>query len=55
MKLSFIIEGEIKTLHDKLKPMQFMTTKSVQQKILKSILHTGDGDKHSHETMGINK
>jgi hypothetical protein len=36
--LSFITEGEIHTIHDKQKLMQFMTSKSVQ-KILMEIVY----------------
>jgi hypothetical protein len=36
--LSFITEGEINTIHDKQKLMQFMTSKSVK-KVLKEILY----------------
>jgi hypothetical protein len=32
-----------------------MTTKSALPKIFKGFLHTEDEDKHSHESMGINK
>jgi hypothetical protein len=32
-----------------------MTTKLALQKILKGILHAEDEDKHSHESIGINK
>jgi hypothetical protein len=46
-KLSFKIEGEIKTLHNKQKLKQHMTTKPPLQKILKGILHTEDENKHS--------
>jgi hypothetical protein len=54
-KLSFIVEGEIKTLHDKQKLKKFMTTKPVLQKILKGILHTEGEDKHDHKNTGENK
>jgi hypothetical protein len=54
-KLSLIIEGEIKTFHDKQKQKQFITTKPALKKILKGILHTEDEDKHSHECVGMNK
>jgi hypothetical protein len=39
-KLSFLIEGEIKTFHNKEKLKEFMTTKPALQKILKGLLHT---------------
>jgi hypothetical protein len=35
--------------------MQIMITKSAHQKILKEILNTEDEDKHSHESMRVNK
>jgi hypothetical protein len=38
-KLSSIIEGEIKTFHNKQKLKEFMTTKPLLQKILSGILH----------------
>jgi Holliday junction resolvase RusA-like endonuclease len=38
-KLSFLIEGEIKTFHNKEKLKEFMTTKPALQKILKGLLH----------------
>jgi hypothetical protein len=36
-KLSFLIEGEIKTFHKKEKLKEFMTTKLALQKILKEL------------------
>jgi hypothetical protein len=54
-KLSYRIEDEIKTFHDKMNLKQYMTNKSALQKILKGILHTEDKNKHSHERMGISK
>jgi hypothetical protein len=44
--LSFKIEGEIKTFHDKQKLKQYMTTKPSLQKIQKGIPHTEDENKH---------
>jgi K+/H+ antiporter YhaU regulatory subunit KhtT len=41
-KLSFKIDGAIKIFHDKEKLKQYMTTKSLPQKILQGILHTED-------------
>jgi hypothetical protein len=38
-KLSFLIEGEIKTFYNKEKLKEFMTTKPALQKILKGLLH----------------
>jgi hypothetical protein len=49
-KLSFKIDGAIKTFHDKQKLKQYMTTKS-QQKILQGILHTEDESKQNHKRM----
>jgi hypothetical protein len=56
-QVKLIIEGEIKTLHDKQKPLQFLTIKLELQKILKGILHTlkGRGGKCSHENTGKDK
>jgi hypothetical protein len=53
--LLFIIEGEIKTLHDKQKPNQYMTTKPTFQRILKGILDIEEENKGSHEGMKIIK
>jgi hypothetical protein len=44
-KLSFIIEGKMKSFHDKQKLREFMTTKQALQRILKGILHTEEEDK----------
>jgi hypothetical protein len=38
-KLSFLIERETKTFHDKEKLKEFATTKPALQKILKGLLH----------------
>jgi hypothetical protein len=38
-KLSFIIEGETKTFHNKEKLKEFVTTKPALQKIIKGLLH----------------
>jgi hypothetical protein len=38
-KLSFLIEGETKTFHNKEKLKEFSTTKTALQKILKGLLH----------------
>jgi hypothetical protein len=51
--LSFKIEGEIKTFHDKQKLKQYKTTKTALQKILRGILHIEDENKHSHRRMGL--
>jgi hypothetical protein len=39
-KVTFLIEGEIKTLHNKEKLKELATTKPTLQKILKGLLHT---------------
>jgi hypothetical protein len=54
-KLSFKTEGGVKTLPDKQKLKQHITTTPELQKILKGILHTEDENKHSHKKMGIIK
>jgi hypothetical protein len=38
-KLTFLIEGEIKTFHNKEKLREFATTKPALQKILKGLLY----------------
>jgi ribosomal protein L17 len=53
-KLSFKIEGRIKTLHDKQKIIQYMNTKPQLQKIMKKIPHTEDENKYSNERMLLN-
>jgi hypothetical protein len=55
VKLSFIMEGKIKTFYDKQKLQQYVTTKPQFQKILKVIVHTEDADKYTQEWMGIIK
>jgi hypothetical protein len=55
VKLSFRIEREIKTFHDKLKLTEFMTTKPALQKIIKRILHIEEKDKHRKKNMSKNK
>jgi hypothetical protein len=52
VKLSFIIEGEIKNFHDNQKLKQFMNTKQALQKLLKGILHTEEQGKCNHENVG---
>jgi hypothetical protein len=47
-KLSFKIDGAIKTFHDKQKLKQCATT----QKILQGILHTENETQHNHEKAG---
>jgi hypothetical protein len=54
-ELSFICEEEIKTFHNKQKLEEFLTTKSMLQKILKGILHTEEEEEHNHENTGKNK
>jgi hypothetical protein len=51
-KLSLKCDGGIKVFHGKQKLKQYMTTKPLQQKILKEILHTEDKNKHNHKRMG---
>jgi hypothetical protein len=41
-KISFLIEGEIKTFHNKQKPKEFTTMKTALQKILTELLYTGE-------------
>jgi hypothetical protein len=41
VKLSFMIEGEIKTFHDNQKLKEFIATKSALQKIHTRVLHRG--------------
>jgi hypothetical protein len=55
VKLSFIMEGKIKTFYDKQKLKQYVTTKPQFQKILKGIIHEEDEDKYTQEWMGIIK
>jgi hypothetical protein len=38
-KLCFLIEGEIKTFHNKKTLKEFVTTKPALQKVLKGLLH----------------
>ena len=44
-KLSFKIEGEIKSLQDKEKLKEFITTKPVIQEMLKGLLQEEEGEK----------
>jgi hypothetical protein len=53
-KLSFIIEGAIKTFHDKQKLKEFMTTNPALLKILKGILHAEEEDNCNQENIGKN-
>jgi hypothetical protein len=52
VKLSFIIEGEIKIIYDKQTLKEFMTTKLTLLKIVKGIPHTEN--KWHHENMARN-
>jgi hypothetical protein len=54
-KLSFKIDGAIKVFHDKQKLKQYMTTKTLLQKILQGILHTESESKQNHERAGSNE
>jgi hypothetical protein len=48
-KLSFIIEGEKETFHDKQKLKQYLTIEPAYQQILKETLYTENEDKHSYQ------
>jgi hypothetical protein len=48
-ELSFLIDGEIKSFHDKQNLKEHMTIKLALQKILEGILHTEREDKHIKE------
>jgi hypothetical protein len=54
-KLSFKIDGAIKTFHDKQKLKSYMTTKLPLQMILQGILHTENESKQNHERTGSTK
>jgi hypothetical protein len=51
-KLSFKIDGAIKVFHDKQKLKQYMTKKSLLQKILQGILQAESETQHNHEKTG---
>jgi hypothetical protein len=51
----FKIEGAMKVFHNKQKLKQYMTTKSLLQKILQGILHTENESKQNHESTGNTK
>jgi hypothetical protein len=51
-KLSFKIDGAIKTFHNKQKLKQYMTTKPPLQKFLQGILRAEDESKQNHKEMG---
>jgi hypothetical protein len=46
-KVFFIIEGEIKNIHNKQKLKEYIATKLALQKLLKGILHTDEENRHS--------
>jgi hypothetical protein len=55
-KLYFLIEGEMKTLHNEQKLMEFMTTKPALQKILKGLcIDTEEEIRISQENARKNK
>jgi hypothetical protein len=54
-KLSFLIEGEIKTFHNQQNLKEFMTTKLSLQKILKGLLHTEEETRVREEDARKNK
>jgi hypothetical protein len=55
-KLSFSLEGEIKTFQDKDRLQQFMSTKPALQMILKGIIIMEVNEKHhKYEQLGKNK
>jgi hypothetical protein len=53
--LSFKIDGAIKVFHDKQKPKQCVTIKSLLQKILQGIQHTESETQLNHEKTGSTK
>jgi hypothetical protein len=54
-KLSFLIEGEIKTFYNKEKLKEFATTKPALQKILKGLLHVEEETRVRQEDSRKNK
>jgi hypothetical protein len=54
-KISFLIEGEIKTFHLKEKLKEFTTIKPILQKIMKGLLHTEEETKVRQEDSRRNK
>jgi hypothetical protein len=54
-KLSFLIEGEIKIIHNKKKLKEFATTKPALQKILKELLHVEEETRVRQEESRKNK
>jgi hypothetical protein len=54
-KLSFLIEGEIETFHNKEKLKEFAMTKSALQKILKGLLHIEEETRVRQEDSRKNK
>jgi hypothetical protein len=55
VKLFFIIEGEIKTFHNKQKLKESVTDKLTLQKILRRILHPEQEGKGNQEDVRKNK
>jgi hypothetical protein len=53
-KLSFTMEERIKPFHNKQKLKEFMTSKPASKQLLKGILHRGEEDRHSQESMRKN-
>jgi hypothetical protein len=49
-KLSFKIDGATKVFHDKQKLKQYVTTKSLLQKILQGILHSENESKQNNKS-----
>jgi hypothetical protein len=47
-KLSFLIEGETKTFHNKEKLKEFVTTKQALQRMLKGLLHIEEEGRVRH-------
>jgi hypothetical protein len=54
-KLTFLIEGEIKTFHNKEKLKEFVTTKPALQKIFKRLLHIEEEARMRQEDSRKNK
>jgi hypothetical protein len=54
-KQSFLIEGEIRTFHNKEKLMEFVNTKPALQKILKGLLHIEEETRVRQEDSRKNK
>jgi hypothetical protein len=54
-RLSFLIEGEIKTFYNKEKLKEFVTTKPALQKILKGLLYVVEETRMRQEDLRKNK